>query len=715
MFLKKFFSVVLPLVVLSGLASANACPKWFPMPSSDLVVVIPIYDVSITGPDMDCDGLLDSVDGDIDGDGVANASDAFPLNDSEWLDTDGDGVGDNGDVFPNDASEVADTDHDGIGDNADADVDGDGTVDNGVDTDGDGINNAADTDDDGDGISDADEGVAGSDPLDANSIAFKGLAYNVIASPDTGRKWLDRNLGATKVCDKSRDESTNPFVDDAAYVADQKDCFGDYYQWGRKANGHESSDDTSEDHLDSDVESGGVFIKGNSWRNIIDDTLWYGKNAPNNVCPSGFEVPTLDDLRADTTSATGVNYVTNRDTAFANFLKLPSSGYRKYDTAEKVYLGVQGILWTSTSNIEAILFMYVKTLTLNLSSNQTFGFSIRCIKSLNIVDITNPNIIGVVTNDTVDQNITISFSEPMDISTLTSDNIWLRIQGEEDSIPATLTNTGTTVILNPNKILKYTTTYVIEVTENVKDLSGNSIHTTSINVNTHVKSYISSPFTTTDELEFDGKTYKVISSPETGAKWLDRNLGADRVCAKSRDDAVEGYNDGTYTDAEKTCFGDYYQWGRRTNGHQKLNSDENVFLLNHDVDSGGKFILVNDSPYDWRATQYKFLWTGLNRYKVCPTGFKVPRIGELRLETDHWNNRDEAFNSFFKLPVSGRRDIGGNMGDRGKWAFVWSASWNTNNTRSHTVLFGEGNSVNSDDLQRAVGAPVRCIEDSIQY
>jgi len=123
MFLKKFFSVLLPLVIISSLASANSCPKWFPMPALDgLVVVLPIYDASITGPDMDCDGLVDSVDPDIDGDGVANASDPFPLNGSEWVDTDGDGIGNN-----------------------------------------------ADPDDDNDGELDVDERRVGSDPLDAES------------------------------------------------------------------------------------------------------------------------------------------------------------------------------------------------------------------------------------------------------------------------------------------------------------------------------------------------------------------------------------------------------------------------------------------------------------------------------------------------------------------------------------------------------------------
>ena len=60
---------------------------------------------------------------DTDGDGVDDASDAFPLDPSESADTDGDGVGDNGDAFPDDPSEWADSDGDGIGDNADPDPD----------------------------------------------------------------------------------------------------------------------------------------------------------------------------------------------------------------------------------------------------------------------------------------------------------------------------------------------------------------------------------------------------------------------------------------------------------------------------------------------------------------------------------------------------------------------------------------------------------------
>ncbi|MEA1880589.1 MAG: PKD domain-containing protein, partial [Campylobacterota bacterium] len=98
MFLKLFYKVIVTLLFLGTVSYANTCPKWFPMPSGDgLVVVIPIYDESITQPDLDCDGIIDSIDTDIDGDGVVNTVDAFPRDSKESVDTDGDGIGNNAD------------------------------------------------------------------------------------------------------------------------------------------------------------------------------------------------------------------------------------------------------------------------------------------------------------------------------------------------------------------------------------------------------------------------------------------------------------------------------------------------------------------------------------------------------------------------------------------------------------------------------------------
>ena len=115
---------------------------------------------------------------DSDGDGVPDASDAFPYDANESADSDGDGVGDNADFLPNDASQTIDSDGDGCGDNATgtngdafpldgtecSDSDGDGVGDNGddfpndanetTDSDGDGVGDNGDDDDDNDGVVD---------------------------------------------------------------------------------------------------------------------------------------------------------------------------------------------------------------------------------------------------------------------------------------------------------------------------------------------------------------------------------------------------------------------------------------------------------------------------------------------------------------------------------------------------------------------------------
>jgi len=160
--------------------------------------------------DDDNDGLndtdetvTDSLDPDTDDDGycdgpativeVCDATDAFPIDETEWLDTDGDEIGNNADLDDdgdgyNDTVEIAegsdpldiestplDTDGDFDPDSTDPDDDNDGFDDGAdvfpansaewLDTDGDGIGNNADTDDDGDGLSDENEATLGSDPL----------------------------------------------------------------------------------------------------------------------------------------------------------------------------------------------------------------------------------------------------------------------------------------------------------------------------------------------------------------------------------------------------------------------------------------------------------------------------------------------------------------------------------------------------------------------
>ena len=138
----------------------------------------------------DGDEELDDVDTDDDNDGVTDALDKFPRDETETLDNDDDGVGDNADNDDDndgqtDDAEVAcgsdpfdggsrspDADGDSLPNCVDPDDDNDGVddvedafpfnPDEWYDTDADGIGNNEDTDDDGDGQLDTDEESCGS-------------------------------------------------------------------------------------------------------------------------------------------------------------------------------------------------------------------------------------------------------------------------------------------------------------------------------------------------------------------------------------------------------------------------------------------------------------------------------------------------------------------------------------------------------------------------
>jgi len=146
MFLKKVFSIISQIIIFSVFAyTHNQCAKWLPLSfDGSMVIVIPIYDTNIVGADLDCDGILDDVDLDIDGDGITNGIEHRNGTNPRKADSDGDGVDDGSDIFPLDAHETIDTDNDGIGNNAD-------------------------TDDDNDGFSDVIEIAQGSNSLDASS------------------------------------------------------------------------------------------------------------------------------------------------------------------------------------------------------------------------------------------------------------------------------------------------------------------------------------------------------------------------------------------------------------------------------------------------------------------------------------------------------------------------------------------------------------------
>ncbi len=193
----------------------------------------------------------------------------------------------------------------------------------------------------------------------------------------------------------------------------------------------------------------------------------------------------------------------------------------------------------------------------------------------------------------------------------------------------------------------------------------------------------------------NGVTYGTITSPVTGKVWLDRNLGAGRVC-QSIDD--------------EQCYGDYYQWGRNADGHEKQNSPTTTEQATDVVNVGhGSFILSgSNNNWDW-ATEADYDGSiRSTNWNICPTGYKVPNITELRAE----NIRDlyGAYNNL-KLPGAGFRHYSDGIPSNGSGfsGYLWSSS--TSENFSMYFYFNKSDVYDSRN-NRANGYSVRCIKDT---
>ena len=192
-----------------------------------------------------------------------------------------------------------------------------------------------------------------------------------------------------------------------------------------------------------------------------------------------------------------------------------------------------------------------------------------------------------------------------------------------------------------------------------------------------------------------------VTNPITGKVWMDRNLGASRSAISSTD--VQSY-------------GDLYQWGRRTDGHQCRNSLTTFTISSSNQPTHGRFIRTSTNPTDdWRNPPNINLWQGVNGINnPCPSGFRVPTYAEFENERLYsWISQDEygAFTSILKLPKAGyRMSSQGTNNGVGLLAWYWTST--VNGTNSHALYINYQSGVNSGfTTYRGVGAAVRCIKD----
>lgn len=188
-----------------------------------------------------------------------------------------------------------------------------------------------------------------------------------------------------------------------------------------------------------------------------------------------------------------------------------------------------------------------------------------------------------------------------------------------------------------------------------------------------------------------------VTNPVTGETWMDRNLGASQVA--------------TY-DSDPLSYGDLYQWGRGTDGHEDRTSDTTHTLSGSDNPGHGYFIITSFSLADWRNPKNDNLWQGVNgANNPCPSGYRVPTQAEWGAERATWssNNAQGAFDSYLKLPMSGRRDnLQGIIFGGGTSGNYWSTT--VDGTTSIAFYFNP-NIFSWSDGARSLARTVRCIMD----
>jgi hypothetical protein len=181
---------------------------------------------------------------------------------------------------------------------------------------------------------------------------------------------MDRNLGASQVATSSTDQN----------------AYGDLYQWGRRADGHQCRTSPTTATLSSvDQPAHGNFILApnvpGDWRSPQNANLWQGVNGVNNPCPGGYRIPTSIELDNERLSWSQNNSVG----AFASPLKWTLAGLRLFiDGSLNNYVGTNGFYWSDAVGLNVLNSRRLSFLSNNAGvgdASRANGMSVRCIKN----------------------------------------------------------------------------------------------------------------------------------------------------------------------------------------------------------------------------------------------------------------------------------------------------------------------------------------------
>ncbi len=189
--------------------------------------------------------------------------------------------------------------------------------------------------------------------------------------------------------------------------------------------------------------------------------------------------------------------------------------------------------------------------------------------------------------------------------------------------------------------------------------------------------------------------------------FLDRNLGAISDYVGSTD-----------------SWGDLYQWGRQTDGHEKRSSDTTIVLADNYFINHKLFIVDEEKANDWLANIDDSLWQGEdNESNPCPCGYRLPTEKEWRAILDlgyEIKRSEEGFyylsiaNGQLLLPAAGLRSAyTGHFQYVGTRGFYWGADAVSEGTSS-CIDFNKDDITTNISIYgfRAFGRSVRCVKDN---